>query len=59
MILSLYNNYVNYDNRVYVYNTRYMNAVSFDSSDIDEVKTFLQSSDELYFHKDGFCSCTG
>jgi len=31
-----------------------MNAVSFDSSDIDEVKTFLQSSDELYFQKMGF-----
>ena len=51
---SIYNNFVVYNGRVYVYNTKYMNSVSFDTDDIKEVKQFLSCSNDAYLKDHGF-----
>lgn len=51
---SIYNNFVVYNGRVYVYNTKYMNSVSFDTDDIKEVKQFLSCSNYAYLKDHGF-----
>ena len=46
MFLSKYNEYVVKRNRVYVYNTRYFNSISFDEFDVDEVKNFMLNAND-------------
>lgn len=56
MPASLYNNYIVKDERTFVYNTRYMNSISFNTKNIDEVISFLENSADKNLYRLGFCT---
>ena len=44
--LSHYNRYVLKEDKVYIYNTKYDNAIGFESNNIKEVKQFLSETND-------------
>ncbi|PIE99055.1 MAG: hypothetical protein CR988_00620 [Treponema sp.] len=58
MYLSKYNEYQLRENRVYVYNTRYFNSISFDENDVDKVKKFMLNTQDTELLNLGFISKT-
>ena len=52
--LSNYNRYIVKNGRVYVYNVRFSNVISFESSSIEEVKFFFSTTNDRKLFELGF-----
>lgn len=52
--LSIYNQYVANEGVLYVYNVKYNNVISFNTTDVEHVKNFLLNSSDPYLVQLGF-----